>query len=236
MADNHAPPEGENGKEARRFLVVGIGASAGGLEAIQEFFSTMPADAGLAFVVVTHQPSGRTSLLPEILSRSTRMEVLEAAEGIKVEPDRVYVTPAGCQLAIVERVLHLSAPPVKAIHFPVDHFFRSLSFDQRERAVGIALSGTGSDGTLGVSIKDGLGMVMVQNEPSARYSGMPASARQQVLPITFYRRRRCRAESDRYADGLMLPRTAEPAPISGGAPAGDSAPAEGPNGQRPVLL
>jgi two-component system CheB/CheR fusion protein len=115
MADSNAPPGAENGKGTRRFLVVGIGASAGGLEAIQEFFSAMPSEAGLAFVVVTHQPAGRTSLLPEILARSTRMEVLEAAEGIKVEPDHVYVSPAGCQLAIVEGVLH-PPPPPRHIH------------------------------------------------------------------------------------------------------------------------
>ena len=216
MADSNASPGAENGKDAQRFLVVGIGASAGGLEAIQEFFSTMPADSGFAFVVVTHQPAGRTSLLPEILARSTRMEVLEAADGFKVEPDHVYVMPAGCQLTIVEGALHLSAPPVKSIHFPVDHFFRSLSFDQRERAVGIVLSGTGSDGTLGVrAIKDGFGMVMVQNEPSARYAGMPSSAQATGLVDFVLPPSEMPQQLIRYAEGLILPRTIEPASITG---------------------
>jgi len=216
MADSNAPHGAENGKDTQRFLVVGIGASAGGLEAIQEFFSTMPADAGFAFVVVTHQPAGRTSLLPEILARSTRMEVLEAVEGVNVEPDHVYVSPAGCQLAIVEGALHLSAPPVKSIHFPIDHFFRSLSFDQRERAVGVVLSGTGSDGTLGVrAIKDGFGMVMVQNEPSARYAGMPSSAQATGLADYVLPPSEMPQQLIRYAGGLILPRTAETAPIAG---------------------
>ena len=110
MVNRDNPPGAENGKDERRFPIVGIGASAGGLEALQEFFAGMPADAGFAFVVVTHQPPGRTSLLPEILARTTSMAVLEAAEGIKVEPDHVYVSPAGSELAIAEGALHLSAP------------------------------------------------------------------------------------------------------------------------------
>ena len=176
----------------------------------------MPADAGIGFVVVTHQPPGRTSLLPEILARSTSMEVLEAVEGIKVEPDHVYVSPAGSQLAIAEGVLRLSALPVKSLHFPIDHFFRSLSFDQRERAVGVVLSGTGSDGTLGVrAIKDGFGMVMVQDEPSARYSGMPSSAKATGLADYVLPPSEMPQQLIRYAEGLIAPRTTMPPPIGG---------------------
>jgi two-component system CheB/CheR fusion protein len=206
MANVESPPASENGNNELRFLIVGIGASAGGLEALQEFFAAMPADSGFAFVVVTHQPAGRTSLLPEILARGTSIAVLEATEGITVEPNRVYVSPAGSEIAIAEGVLHLSAPPAKSLHFPVDHFFRSLSFDQREQAVGVVLSGTGSDGTLGVrAIKDAFGMVMVQDEPTARYSGMPSSAQatglaDYVLPPSEMPR-----QLIRYAEGLAAP-------------------------------
>ena len=211
MVDVDTLPASENGKEERRFLIVGIGASAGGLEALQGFFAGMPADAGFAFVVVTHQSPSHTSLLPEILARSTGMTVLEAAEGIRVEPNHVYVSPPGSDLAIAEGVIHLSAPPVKSLHFPVDHFFRSLSFDQKEQAVGIVLSGTGSDGTLGVrAIKDGFGMVMVQNEPSARYSGMPSSALATGLADYVLAPSEMPKELIRYAEGLMTPQTAIP--------------------------
>ena len=214
MVNSGSPPGAENGKGERRSLVVGIGASAGGLEALQEFFAGMPSDTGLAFVVVTHQPSGRTSLLPEILSRATGMAVLEAAEGTKVEPDHVYVSPAGCELAIVEGVLHLSAPPARSIHFPVDHFFRSLAFDQREQAVGVVLSGTGSDGTLGVrAIKDAFGMVMVQDESSARYPGMPSSAQATGLADYVTPPSEMPQQLIRYAEGLAAPRPALSPPI-----------------------
>jgi two-component system, chemotaxis family, CheB/CheR fusion protein len=163
---------------AARFPVVGIGASAGGLEALQEFFQHLPADSGMAFVVVTHQHPGHVSLLPSLLSKATSIPVVEAHDGLRVEPNQVYVGLPGGLLGIAGGVLHrLDADSVRAPHLPIDHFLRSLAVDQREHAICVVLSGTGSDGTLGVrAIKAESGMVMVQEPPSAKYAGMPASA------------------------------------------------------------
>jgi two-component system CheB/CheR fusion protein len=158
------------------FPIVGIGASAGGLEALQLFFDAMPSDKAIAFVVVTHQQAGRTSLLPELLGKHTKMEVCEAIDGMLVEPNRVYIAPPDGQLHMLGRTLHL-IPFKKGLHFSIDIFFRSLALDQKEHAIGIVLSGTGTDGSLGVkAIKDEFGMVMVQHPDSAKYDGMPRSA------------------------------------------------------------
>jgi two-component system CheB/CheR fusion protein len=160
------------------FPIVGMGASAGGLEALQEFFAHMPPDSGMAFIVVTHQPPDHTSLMPELLARHTEMPVVSAASGTKVEPNRVYVAPPADNLAILQRTLHLmQVDPQATLRLPIDYFFRSLAQDQRERAIGVVLSGTGTDGTRGLrEIKGASGMVMVQAEQSAQYTGMPRSA------------------------------------------------------------
>jgi len=161
-----------------RFPVVGIGSSAGGLEALQELFRHMPADSGMAFVVVTHQHPGHISLLPGLLAKVTSMPVVEAEDGVAVEPNRVYVGMPGGLLGIGGGVLHrLDAESVRAPHLPIDHFFRSLAVDQREHAICVVLSGTGTDGTLGMrAIKAEAGLAVVQEPPSAKYAGMPASA------------------------------------------------------------
>lgn len=160
------------------FPVVGIGASAGGLEALEELLDNMPADTGMAFVVVTHQHPGHTSLLPELLGRDTEMPVTEAADGTVLEANHVYVAPPGWHLAMLNGTVHrmeLASEP--APRLPIDYFFRSLAQDQKERAICIVLSGTGTDGTLGLrAIKGESGMAMVQEPQSARYAGMPASA------------------------------------------------------------
>lgn len=160
------------------FPVVGIGASAGGLEAMEELFGNMPADTGMAFVVVTHQHPGHASLLPELLSKETRMRVVEAADGMRLEPNHVYVGAPGGHLAILNGTLHrMETEKEEAPRLPIDYFFRSLAEDQKERAICIVLSGTGSDGTLGVkAVKGESGMAMVQQAQSARYAGMPSSA------------------------------------------------------------
>jgi two-component system CheB/CheR fusion protein len=159
------------------FPVVGIGASAGGLEALEELFDNMPPDTGMAFVVVTHQHPGHTSLLPELLGRQTGMSVVEATEGTKVVPNHVYVDPPNGYLAIVNGTLHMEPAAQEVLRLPIDHFFRSLAKDQTEQAICIVLSGTGTDGTLGLrGIKSESGMAMVQQPQSAKYSGMPASA------------------------------------------------------------
>lgn len=169
-------PSAKTGGET--FAIVGIGASAGGLEALTEFFEAMPTDAGMAFVVVTHQHPGQPSLLPELLAKVTGMPVVAAVDGLKVKPNHVYVALPGGSLAILHGKLHrMESGSLKAPNLPIDSFLRSLAVDQRERAVCIILSGTGTDGTLGLrEIKSESGMVMAEQPQAARYSGMPSSA------------------------------------------------------------
>ena len=129
--------------------IVGVGASAGGLEAFEQFFRACPADSGMAFVLVPHLDPGHVSLLTEIIQRVTAMPVLEAVDQLEVEPNHVYVIPPNRNMAILHRKLQLSAPAEpRGLRMPVDFFLRSLAEDQQENAVGIILSGTGSDGTL----------------------------------------------------------------------------------------
>src|ERR1039457_12759 len=151
------------------FPIVGIGASAGGLAAFEAFFAGMPADAdpGMAFVLVQHLAPDHKSILTDLIRRYTRMQVFEVEDGMAVQPNFAYIIPPNRDMAFLHGTLHL----------PIDFFFRSLAEDQRERAICIVLSGTGTDGTLGVrAIKGEGGMVMVQNPASTEYDGMPRSA------------------------------------------------------------
>jgi len=172
----------ENGSgEATRLrvsAVVGIGASAGGLEALEDLFGNMPVDSGMAFVVITHLHPGHKSLLPELLARTTAMPVLAAEQGLELEPNHVYVGPPGGQLSVLGgKLQRKERDPEHSPKMPINYFLRSLAEDQRERAVGIILSGTGSDGTLGLKdIKAHGGMIMVEQPVSAKYAGMPTSA------------------------------------------------------------
>ena len=160
------------------FFIVGLGASAGGLEALEKFFSHLPADSGLAFVVVTHLHPGHVSLLPELLGKCTRMRVMPAADGMVVEPNTVYMSLPDGYLALLHGTLHLMEPDEAGLlRQPIDYFFRSLAEDQKDKAISIILSGTGTDGTLGLkAIKGAAGMTMAQEPDSAKYSGMPSSA------------------------------------------------------------
>ena len=159
------------------FYVVGLGASAGGLEALRGFFAAVPGKSGAAFVVVQHLAPDHRSQMVELLATHTRASVHQIEDGVAVEPDNVYVIPPGKCVKIFGGKLHLFDPEKKAPHLPIDQFFRSLAEDCGERAIAISLSGTGSDGTLGVrAIKEAGGMVMVQDEESAKFSGMPDSA------------------------------------------------------------
>ncbi len=162
----------------RPLPIVGLGASAGGLEALEKFFAQVPPDCGIAFVVVTHLHPGHVSLLPELLGKCTRMRVKTAANGMAVEPNTVYMSLPKGYLAILHGTLHVTEPDETGLlRLPIDHFFRSLAEDQKERAIGIVLSGTGTDGTLGLkAIKGAAGMTMAQEPNSAKYGGMPASA------------------------------------------------------------
>ncbi len=160
------------------FPIVGLGASAGGLEALEKFLSHVPPDCGIGFVVVTHQHPGHTSLLPELLGKCTRMRVKLAADGMAVQPNTVYLSLPDGYLAILHGTLHLMEPDETGLlRLPIDYFFRSLAEDQKEKAIGIVLSGTGTDGTLGLkAIKGATGMTMAQEPDSAKYAGMPSSA------------------------------------------------------------
>ncbi len=160
------------------FAIVGLGASAGGLEAFEQFFSQMPPKSGLAFVLVSHLDPGHVSILTEILQRSTAMPVLEAQDQMVVVPDTVYVIPPNRDMAIFRGALQLSVPEEpRGQRMPIDAFLRSLAEDQGERAVGIVLSGTGTDGSLGLRAILGAGGVTLVQEPgTAKYDGMPSSA------------------------------------------------------------
>ena len=158
--------------------VVGIGASAGGLEALEAFFANLSHLTGFAFIVVTHQQPGHISLLPELLSHYTEMPVLSAEDGMFLKKDHVFVCPPGKNLALLHRRLHLmDSPKHDSMHLPIDYFLRSLAEDIQEMGVGIILSGTGTDGALGLkAIKGVSGMTMVQEPKTAKFDGMPSTA------------------------------------------------------------
>lgn len=172
--------EGAPAKDEQKepLYIVGMGGSAGGLEAFEEFFKNMPPDTGLAFVLVPHLDPTHKGLMPELLQRATSMNVLEVEDGMKVEPDHIYVIPPNKDMTIMHGILQLLEPTMpRGMRMPIDFFFRHLASDQREKAIAIILSGMGTDGTLGLkSIKEKLGTVMVQDPQSAKYSGMPQSA------------------------------------------------------------
>jgi two-component system CheB/CheR fusion protein len=162
------------------FPVVGIGASAGGLAAFEAFFAGMPenADPGMAFVLVQHLAPDHKSILTELIRRYTRMQVFEVEDGMRVQPNCAYIIPPNSDMAFLNGTLQLFEPSApRGQRLPIDFFFRSLAQDQRECSIGIVLSGTGSDGTLGVrAIKGEGGMVMAQNPESTEFDGMPRSA------------------------------------------------------------
>lgn len=170
--------------------VVGIGASAGGLEALKELFAALPADSGCAFVIALHLAPTQCSILPGLLARQTAMPVAEAGDGMRAEPDHVYILPPNKYLSIRDGVLHLAGPVEPAgAALAIDHFFGALAADRRERAIGILLSGTGSYGTHGLrAVKAQGGLVIVQDPETAAYPDMPRSAiaadvQDYVLPV-----------------------------------------------------
>jgi two-component system CheB/CheR fusion protein len=180
----------KKGRADSSLCIVAIGASAGGFEALTELLRLLPADSGLAFVILQHLSPSPRSLSAELFSRHTRMPVAEARDRMLVEPNHVYTAPAGRDVKVKAGLLRLSTPSEpQGRRLPVDHLFRSLGADRREKAIGIILSGTGSDGTLGLKeiVAQG-GIVLVQAPETARYDGMPRSAMAtglvaHVLPI-----------------------------------------------------
>jgi two-component system CheB/CheR fusion protein len=163
---------------ANSFCIVGIGASAGGLEAFTALFKAIPPDLGMAYVLVPHLDPQRESAISQILGRATAMPVVEIENGMQVKPDHVYVIPPNCDLTIAESSLQITdREPHRPVNSTIDTFLRSLAEDQGSNAIGIILSGTASDGTLGLTaIKAEGGITFAQDTRSARYDGMPASA------------------------------------------------------------
>ena len=161
-----------------QFPVVGIGASAGGLEACTALLKALPVNPGMAFVVVQHLDPHHESILHKLLSKATEMPVIQAQDGMVLEPDHVYVIPSNHDIAIRERTLRLLPRRLTAgRHLPINRFFVSLAEDQKSAAIGVVLSGTASDGTLGLqAIKSEGGVAFAQDPKSAGYPGMPESA------------------------------------------------------------
>jgi two-component system, chemotaxis family, CheB/CheR fusion protein len=169
-------------QEAKRppTYVVGIGASAGGLEALERFFECMPHETGMAFVVVQHLSPDFKSVMDELLSRRTALPVYRVTEGMQVQADAVYLLPPKKDMIISNGRLFLTdKDPKQLVTLPIDHFFRSLAHDYGERAIGIILSGTGSDGSRGLrDIHEAGGLVIAQTPETAKFDGMPNAARQ----------------------------------------------------------
>jgi two-component system CheB/CheR fusion protein len=160
------------------FSIVGLGASAGGLETLKTFFSAMPPDSGMAFVIIQHLSPSHKSIMASLMEKQTSMAVAQIEDGTRVRPNHVYLNPPGMDVAIFNGRLHLLEPvKTSAVNMPVDFFFRSLAQDQGGKAIAVILSGTASDGTLGIkAVKGEGGMAMVQEPDTAKYDGMPRSA------------------------------------------------------------
>ncbi len=165
-------------RPAEPALLVGVGASAGGLQALQEFLGAVPAECGFAILVVTHQDPRHTSLLPELLGKYSALPVATATDGGRVLPNRVYVTPPGARVAVFERAIQImGGADLHDAPLPIDYFFRSLADDAGVRSAGIVLSGTGTDGTLGLAaIRDAGGFTAAQDPATALFPGMPENA------------------------------------------------------------
>ncbi len=177
-------PEGDNaGLESVRIPIVGIGASAGGLEALELFLKNVPGNSGIAYVVIQHLDPTQKGMLPELLQRVSSMRVFQVEDLMQVKPDCVYVIPPNKTMSILNGVLHLFEPvEARGLRLPVDFFLRSLADDLKEFAVGIILSGMGSDGSIGIrAIKENNGIVLVQEPETARFDSMPKNAIDSIL-------------------------------------------------------
>jgi two-component system CheB/CheR fusion protein len=164
--------------KAGEFPIVGVGASAGGLEALEQFLGGVPENSGMAIVIVQHLDPTHQGIMHELLQRGTKMKVRQVKDRTRVQPDCVYIIPPNKDMSILHGVLHL-LPPVapRGLRLPIDFFFRSLAADRKEKSIGVILSGMGTDGTLGLrAIKAAAGLVLVQDPASAKFDGMPRSA------------------------------------------------------------
>ena len=171
--------DGGQAQDGRKPLhIVGIGASAGGLEALEHFFSHMPPKSGLAFVVIQHLSPDFKSLMDEILSRQTTMAIHRVEDGMELQPDSIYLIPPKKEMSVLGGRLFLSdKEPSRPLEMPIDIFFRALAHEAGERAIGVILSGTGTDGSRGIgAIHEAGGLVLVQSPETAQFDGMPRSA------------------------------------------------------------
>ncbi len=178
-----ASKEKTHASDSRMFPIVGIGASAGGLDAFEQFLMNVPENTGMAYVIIQHLDPTQKGMLPELLQRITKMKVFQVKDHTVVKPDCVYVIPPNASMSILKGVLHLFEPiESRGLRLPIDFFFRSLAIDQKELAVGVILSGMGSDGSLGIrAIKENHGIVMVQDPVTATYNSMPLNGIDSVL-------------------------------------------------------
>jgi len=160
------------------FHIVGIGASAGGLEALELFFENTPKNSGMAYVVIQHLAPDYVGMLPELLQRVTPMKVEQATQSLQIKPNQVYVIPPNKSMTVVDGILHLLKPTEpRGLRLPIDTFFESLAIDQKEKSIGIVLSGMGADGSIGLkAIKESNGIVLVQDPADAKFDAMPQSA------------------------------------------------------------
>ncbi|MEN6375131.1 MAG: chemotaxis protein CheB [Smithella sp.] len=160
------------------FPIVGIGSSAGGLEALESFLQHVPEQSGIAFIIVQHLDPTHKGIMVELLQRATTMKVTQIRDRMVIEPNHVYVIPPNKDMSLLHRTLHLMTPVAqRGFRLPIDFFFRSLADDLQDRSIGVILSGMGSDGTLGLrAIKEKAGAVFVQSPESAKFDGMPRSA------------------------------------------------------------
>ncbi|GAA4425544.1 chemotaxis protein CheB [Bremerella cremea] len=173
--------EGQNGSpEApanKPSYVVGIGASAGGLEALERLFDNMPKDSGMAFVIVQHLSPDFKSLMDELLARRTDIQIFRVEDGMELQANAIYLIPPKKNMKLAGGALHLTDQDLGGLNLPIDIFFRSLAEDAREKAIAVVLSGTGSDGSRGIlDIHEAGGLVVVQSIQSAAFDGMPRSA------------------------------------------------------------
>ena len=193
------------------FSIVGIGASAGGLEALEQFLSHVPQNSGLAFVIVQHLDPTRQGIMPELLQRTTKMKVIQVRDRTVVQRNCVYVIPPNKDMSILHGILHLLTPASpRGLRLPIDFFLRSLAQDQHERSIGVILSGMGSDGTLGLrAIKEKAGVVLVQDPATAKFNGMPRSAIDSGLADVVAPVEELPGRIMAYLQRTPLPRTAE---------------------------
>jgi len=179
VSSNEKSSDSENGQ----FPIVCIGASAGGLEALEQFLSNVPGNSGMAYIVIQHLDPTQKGMLPELLQRISKIDVFQVIDRMVVNPNCVYVIPPNKSMSILRGVLHLFDPlEIRGRRLPIDFFLSALAVDRHERAVGVILSGMGSDGSIGLrSIKENNGIVMVQDPSTAKFDSMPRNAIDSVV-------------------------------------------------------